>query len=304
MTKRAKEQIYPLLLASLEDLEASIDVSNTHVWLTRQLKQFLRSIKALDPIFNLTMLTIEDIISFLIEKSHLRKIKFQTPRTETLYIWREVNKYELIPVLRPNGYYTHLSAMYFHGLIDYEPDNIFFNHEQIARPIAGSLEQGRIDNAFQKKQRITTARTKYGDKEYWLLNGKQTGNYGVILMEILSAIKIPVTDLERTLIDITVRPAYAGGVNSVLNAYLIAESKVSIDKIKKTLRSLNFVYPYYQSIGFYIDLAGNYSDEAMQKLLDHETFQYDFYLDYEMKNPIYSERWRLYYPQSLNRSNH
>ncbi len=65
------------------------------------------------------------------------------------------SKYELMPALRPKGYYTHLSAMYFHGLLNYQPQSLYFNHEQQARLVTGNLEQSRIDNAFKKKQRLS-----------------------------------------------------------------------------------------------------------------------------------------------------
>jgi predicted transcriptional regulator of viral defense system len=204
-----------------------------------------------------------------------------------------------MPVLRPRGYYTHLSAMYLNSLLDYQPQYLYFNHEQRPRTTTGNLEQGRIDNAFKKKQRITTSRTKYNGKEYWLLNGKQTGNYGVISITIADQIQIAVTDLERTIIDITVRPAYAGGVQSVLKAYKSAQPKISTLKLSATLRALNYVYPYYQSVGFYLETAGNYSQKDLQEFLTYKPFDYDFYLDYEMENPVYSERWRIYYPQDL-----
>jgi predicted transcriptional regulator of viral defense system len=118
-------------------------------------------------------------------------------------------------------------------------------------------------------------------------------------MKISSGIGIPVTNLERTLIDIAVRPAYAGGVNSVLSAYRLAQPNVSIRKLKKALRFLNYVYPYHQSIGFYIDMAGNYTNKAIQEFLTYDTFKYNFYLDYEIKEKSYSEKWRIYYPQDL-----
>ena len=204
-----------------------------------------------------------------------------------------------MPVLRPNGYYTHLSAMYFHGFVNYQPQSLYFNHEQQARPVTGNLEQSRIDNAFKKKQRITTSKTKHDKKEYWLLNGKQTGNYGVVPIKTADNIQIAVTDLERTLIDITVRPAYDGGVKSVFEAYKSAQPKISIPKLSATLRALSYLYPYHQSVGFYIETAGNYSPEAIEEFANYKTFDYDFYLDYEMKNPAYSNRWRMYYPQDL-----
>jgi hypothetical protein len=70
--------------------------------------------------------------------------------------------------------------MHLHGLIDYEPESIFFNHEQSARLAGGNLEQSRIDNAFKKKQRSTTTQINYEGDVYWLLSRKQTGNYGVV----------------------------------------------------------------------------------------------------------------------------
>jgi hypothetical protein len=285
-----------------EEVEAIMKASvSGYPLTTRELKKIIQNI--IQNIINLKFyednIGIDDLKAFLIEESRLHKIAFQTPRTETLYIWDSIDKYMLLSTLRPNGYYSHLTAMLLHGLIDYEPENIFFNNEQSARPAGGNLEQSRIDNAFKKKQRITTAQTNYEGKVYWLLNGKQTGNYGVVHIKTPSGTEVAVTNLERTLIDIAVRPAYAGGVSSVLQAYKIAQPKISIAKLNKTLRSLNYVYPYHQSIGFYIDRAGNYGDKAIQEFLAFAPIQYDFYLDYEMQDPAYSQKWKLYYPRSL-----
>jgi hypothetical protein len=294
-----KKQLLSHLEKSKEKLEAAIDDASLRVFGPRYLHSFLKNTESLDIIFGITSSAADDVISFLLDKSHLKKVKFLTPRLETLYLWRSPNEYELLPVLRPKGYYTHLSAMYFHGLLQYQPQSLYFNHEQQSRPGTGSLEQNRIDNAFKKKQRITTSRTKYDGKEFWLLNGKQTGNYGVGLLKTTDNTEIQVTDLERTLIDIAVRPTYAGGVKSVLEAYRTAQPKVSISKLATTLRVLNHVYPYHQSVGFYLETAGNYTEENLEEFLNFRPLHYDFYLDYEMKTPAYSSRWKIYYPKDL-----
>jgi predicted transcriptional regulator of viral defense system len=294
-----KKQMFAFLDNSKEKIETAIDESAIRACGIKYLRSVVKDSESLDFIFGVTSSAIDDVISYLLDKSHLRKVKFLTPRVETLYLWRNPSEYELMSALRPKGYYTHLSAMYFHELINYQPQSIYFNHEQQARPVTGNLEQSRIDNAFKKKQRITTSKTKYDKKEYWLLNGKQTGNYGVVPIKTADNIQIAVTDLERTLIDITVRPAYAGGVKSVLEAYKSAQPKVSIPKLSATLHALNYIYPYHQSIGFYIETAGNYSPEDIQEFANYKTFDFDFYLDYEMKDPAYSNRWRIYYPQDL-----
>ncbi|WKZ36087.1 MAG: hypothetical protein QY332_20980 [Anaerolineales bacterium] len=281
-----------------KEVEAIVKASvNGYPLVNRELKKILQNIINLK--FYEGNIGIDDLKTFLVEESRLHKIAFQTPRTETLYIWDSIDKYTLLSALRPNGYYSHLTAMHLHGLIDYEPESIFFNNEQSARLAGGNLEQSRIDNAFKKKQRITTAQTNHEGKVYWLLSGKQSGNYGVVHIKMPSGADVAVTNLERTLIDIAVRPAYAGGVNSVLRAYKIAQPNVSITKLSKTLRSLNYVYPYHQSIGFYIDRAGTYGTKAIKEFLAFAPIQYDFYLDYEMQGPAYSQKWKLYYPRSL-----
>ena len=280
-----------------EEIESTIDASNIQIFGIRELKRLLQPI--INQQFYGTEVTVDNLITFLIQKSQLKKIQFLTPRIETFYRWRTIDNYMLMPNLRPNGYYSHLTALYFHHLLDHEPNNIYFNNEQPARPATGDLEQSRIDNAFRGKQRITTAKTEYQGKVYWLLNGKQTGNYSVIELNSPSGLHLPVTNLERTLIDITVRPGYAGGVESVLKAYRLAQSKISIDKLSKALRKLDYKYPYHQSVGLYIELAGNYEDKDSQTFFKFQPIHYDFYLDYGIKNPAYSKKWKIYYPKTL-----
>jgi len=293
-----KKQLLPILNANKETLETTIDATGIQIWKTQELKRFLRAQDSIDSIFRSTSLTVDNLIKYLTEYSHLQQIKFRTPRIENLFLWRSVNKFAIFPALRPDGYYTHQTALYFHGL-DQFLNSIYFNHEQPARPSSGVLDQSRIDNAFSKGQRLTSARTNYDDIEYWLLNGKQTGRYEVTTMKTSDNLEVQVTDLERTLVDITVRPAYAGGVHNVLMAYRQAQPNLSIQKLADTIRALKYVYPYYQSVGFYIDAAGVYDEEDSRQFLNFGPFQYDFYLDYKMINPHYSEKWKLYYPTSF-----
>lgn len=293
-----KKQLYSFLDKSKETIESVFDDGVVHIWGLKSLRSFVKNAETINSIFGLTPLPVDNVIDYLLENSYLQQVKFLTPRAEKLYLWRNPSEYEIMPILRPNGYYSHLSAMYFHGLLSASPHSVYFNCEQPVRPRAGNLEQSRIDNAFRKKQRITTSRTKYNDIEYWLLNGKNTGNYGVATIKVNDS-QIQVTNIERTLIDITVRPAYAGGVKSVMEGYRLAKPKASTFEMSKTLRALDYIYPYYQSIGFYMEAAGNYSAEDMQEFLNFGTFDYDFYLDYAMKDPEYSQRWKVYYPKDI-----
>jgi predicted transcriptional regulator of viral defense system len=124
------------------------------------------------------------------------------------------------------------------------------------------------------------------------------GNLGVIESRWTDGEKIRFTNIEKTLIDITVRPIYAGGVFEVLKAYRNAKGNVSINRLTAMLRKLNYVYPYHQAVGFYLERSGVY-DESSIRLLRKFEMNYDFYLTYDMQEQDYSKEWRLFFPKGF-----
>ena len=106
-----------------------------------------------------------------------------------------------------------------------------------------------------------------------------------------------VTKLERTLIDLTVRPVYGGGVGSVLEAFERAKDKVSVGTLVATLRELQYVYPYHQAIGFYMERAG-YPERALERLVEFG-LHFDFYLAHGLKETELDNRWRLHIPKGF-----
>ncbi|MBZ5667499.1 MAG: hypothetical protein LAO30_23230, partial [Acidobacteriia bacterium] len=127
--------------------------------------------------------------------------------------------------------------------------------------------------------------------------GKNTGQLEVTQLDY-SGTKLSVTSLERTLIDIVVRPNYSGGVFQVLEAYRRAQSRVSVGTIIATLKKLAYVYPYHQAIGFYMQRAG-YPEKLYGRLKDLG-LPYDFYLTYDLSDKEYLADWRLFVPKGLH----
>jgi predicted transcriptional regulator of viral defense system len=107
-----------------------------------------------------------------------------------------------------------------------------------------------------------------------------------------------VTNIERTLIDIAVRPFYAGGTSEVQRSYVKAKRKTSVDMLVSILKKINYIYPYHQVIGFYMQRAG-FGDSALNPL-KKLGLKYDFYLDYGMEEKDYSKEWRIYFPKNIS----
>lgn len=239
-------------------------------------------------------------IDFLIEHGGIHEFQMQFPhRKEVRFAWGKISEYQLIQSLRPDGYFTHSTALKLHGLITQLPKITYLNFEQPKNKTSGGqLIQERIDFAFQCACRISKNVAELEGKKVCLLNGMFTGQLGVIFVPDDAGDNIRVTDVERTLIDCTVRPVYANSVRSVMGAFRLAAKMISVSKLAETLSTLDYVYPFHQAIGFYLEHAGVYSEDQIA-LFDRIEKRFDFYLTHEMKKPKYSKRWRLYYPSNM-----
>jgi predicted transcriptional regulator of viral defense system len=185
--------------------------------------------------------------------------------------------------------------MYLHGLIENIPQVIYTNKEQSRKPRYGSdLTQESLDRAFARPMRKTKQIAQYNRFKIYLLNGKYTGNLGVIDHD-LNGITIRSTGLERTLVDAVVRPDYSGGIEEVLKAFTAAKGEASVNKMLAILKKMDYMYPYHQAIGFYLEKAG-YKESVLQ-LVEELGIAYNFYLTYQMTDKVLNDRWKLYVPR-------
>jgi hypothetical protein len=246
--------------------------------------------------------TTAKFLEFLLDKTdlhlaYLEPLNHPNAAGISRYVWKEASAYEIAVSMKREAYLCHGTATFLHGLTEQLPARIYVNSEQSPKPGSGHLTQEGINRAFSGKQRESQFVFRFGDSEALLLWGKNTGQLGVVDLEY-SGTTLKVTGLERTLIDIVVRPSYAGGIFRVLEAYRSAKDRVSVGSLIATLKKIDYVYPYHQAIGFYMQRAG-YSKSQYERLRRLGT-QFDFYLAYGMKEKDYDPNWRLFFPKSLH----
>jgi len=201
--------------------------------------------------------------------------------------------------LKSDSFFCYYSALYLHGLTQQIPKTFYLNAEHTSDSSGRSddpdITQEAIDGAFASEQRKSSISYSLDEKKIIITNGKRTGKLGVI-KNYNDHQHFHYTDVERTLIDCAVRPVYAGGVFEVLEAFKLGMEQLDVKKMASYLNQIDYIYPYDQVIGFYLEKAGY--DESMLKLFDKKK-EFNFYLTYNIRNKNFSDRWKLFYPKGF-----
>ncbi len=218
------------------------------------------------------------------------------------YVWREATTFEIATSLRKDSYLSHSTAVFLHGLTDHVPQTQYVNAEQSPKAApSGRVTQASLDRAFRASQRLSRLAYIHGKTRIVIISGKSTDRFGVVPVTVADGRTVDTTDLERTLVDLVVRPAYGGGVHQVLSVFRAAVSRASIPKIVRTLDALDYIYPYHQALGFYLERAG--ASEADLKPLRQRSMRLKFYLAHGLKDPALDHSWRIYVPKRLQLPN-
>lgn len=242
-----------------------------------------------------------DVIAMLEREGLLREARLHSDEYRDLarYLWKDCTPIEIASTVRDAAYMSHGTAVFLHGLTQQLPRTFYVNYEQTPKPAPnGSLTQEAVDRAFKGKQRSSRYTWQFENNRFTVLSGKHTGHYGVEELKGPSGEPLRIAGLERTLVDIVVRPTYAGGLYEVLQAYKSArERQVSVSRLLATLKALDYRYPYHQSIGFLMERAG-FESSQLKRLRDLG-LKCKFYLGYDLKKPDFDESWQVYIPQGF-----
>ena len=246
-------------------------------------------------------MTSAGFIEWLLGHTKIRFLKLSSGDYPAIirYTWGDNVSPALIALsTRRQSYFSHASALWTHGLGG-SCSELYVNHEQREKPPNdGLLTQDAIDRAFKNQPRHTKLIYDLAGTKIAILNGKYTNRLGVQEASTPNGDLVEVTSLERTLIDVTVRPNYAGGVSQVIKAFAAARGRISTKKLAHLLKRLDYTYPYHQAIGFYLKRSGYATVD--QKLFSKMGINLDFYLCHGLRDPVLDPEWRIFYPRAIS----
>jgi predicted transcriptional regulator of viral defense system len=231
------------------------------------------------------------LIESIIKKDDKEKI---------IYSYKYPTIFEVAMSIEKNSYLSHYSAVFINQLTEQIPKTIYVNKERgfNNKENDEKIDDEKVKNAFNKEPRVSKNIYTFDDKKIVLLNCMDTNKIGVRYVKYENSM-IETTNLERTLIDCVVRPFYVGGIEEVIKYFINAKNLVSINLIIEYLNKIDYIYPYHQAVGFYLDIA-SYSEKNIEKLKKINIYN-DFYLtNFKSESELaYVKKWKIYVPKYL-----
>lgn len=255
-------------------------------------------------------MSLSAFVRYLLEKTELKEARFKFPLREVVgYTWGEVPLLEKLLGLMDNSYLSHYTAVRIHGLTEQMPKTIYLSQTKGSSSASyrssepETYDQSAIDQAFSRPPRASKNEIELPKEgvRVVLLHGAYQAAAGVTVGTMNLGgdkdLKLKYTNLERTLIDIVVRPFYAGGVFEVAKAFENAKGRLSVNSMAAMLTHLTYGYPYHQAIGFYLERAGY--KKSLLDLFAKRPMERDFYLTHDMGRTSFNSRWRLHLPEGF-----
>jgi len=237
----------------------------------------------------------------LMENGILKEQSVDFPnKSYRLYAKIDSSVYEKVSHLSPSSYISHYTAMFLHGLTEQVPRDIYINFPQKKHGGRVYLNQEQIQESYLKPFKRSQKIAVFEDMWLIALNGKDSDIKPCYLMEHDYFGRIRIASLEKTMIDIAVRPEYSGGVDEVLKAYKSAAGDVSISRLRALLESHSFAYPYHQPIGWYMSKSGLYKDSSIRLIKSMGTgLRFFLRKGQDLEDSYLDEEWNLFVPKGI-----
>jgi len=268
-----------------------LSLAKSRTYNTAQINMFCNELKEKNYIAQ--SMTHNDFIKRLIELQKKQINITMNDKYLSIYSYDEnVSENKMLLGFRKKSFFSMSSALNVLGLSDFRDNFIFLSQELSQKNVLevnNSLSQSSIDSAFKKDYRRTHMVGKYEDKHIVFLSPKYTDYYEVITNND----GIRVSSVNRAFVEMIVNVQYFKNSKSIIEVFEPLKDKLDLDIIYNVIGKFDFIYPYFQSIGFYLHQIG-FTNEELNKFKG-KVEDLQFYTDKKQSNYQYDDYWQMYY---------
>ena len=254
-----------------------------------QLKEILEQLK--DKSLVSSSLSYNSFLLKLIDKGLIQKSITIRGHIKTRYTFsQDFNIYDFCNSLEKNSFFSMSTALNLQGLSDFRSDYIFVSKERSTRIEQGSitLNQENIDNAFSKKPRRTNAYDKIDNHIVVLLEANNTDGFGIVEYD-----RYRVSSINRAFVEMITNIHYFQSSQNLIQVLENIKNRLDIDKIYTIIEKFDFIYPYFQLAGFYLEKIG-FPKVELEKFYTKRS-ELNFYTQKNKNQYGFDGYWKIYY---------
>ncbi len=214
-----------------------------------------------------------------------------THKSITRYYFDDnINIFEKALAFNKGSFLSMSSSLVFQGLCLTEDKFIYISKEDVDKKnySDNKLIQENIDKAFKRPYRRTSAYAEFENKYIVLLTPKNSKNAGVVTYQ-----GIKVSSIDRALIEMIVNIQYFESSKSIIEIFKPIKKSISIEEVFDILNSFSFIYPYFQSLGFFLERIGFKREELAN--FSEQISEFNFYTEKQKNSYKYDNFWKIYY---------
>lgn len=211
--------------------------------------------------------------------------------TKTRYTFSsDFNIYDFCNSLEKNSFYSMSTALNIQGFSNFRQEYIFVSKERITRieQVDISLTQQNIDDAFNKKPRRTNAYDKINKHIIVMLEANHTEAF-----EIIQHGSYRVSSINRAFVEMITNVHYFQSSQKIIETFKKIKNVLDIDKIYIIIEKFDFIYPYFQLAGFYLEQIGFTKVELKKFYMKSSTLK--FYTEKNKNQYEFNEYWKIYF---------
>ncbi len=224
-----------------------------------------------------------DLKTHSVVSDKINKVRYTLRSSNT------INTYDFIASFEKNSFFPMSTSLNIQGLSTHRDEFIFYAKELSKKYGSNEdLQQESIDSAYAGKYRYTSNIAKIENKNIVYLMPKHTDRF-----EVINYKGYNVSTINRAFVEMIVNVQYYKTFNLVIKCFEPLKNKIDINSVFKVVEIFDFIYPYFQLIGYALEKIGFTKEELLP--FKDKVSDLKFYTEKDKERYHFDTYWNIYF---------